>query len=65
MTLRTNTDNRGGIAKSFRSGLDFRVSWEKDGVSYTVPHNTSTISVKKMLEDRGVKYEEARVERVY
>lgn len=63
MTVRTDTANLGGIAKPLRRGIDFRVLYQdRKGDLQLVFHNTATVSVKKMLEDQGVRYEDAEIE---
>jgi hypothetical protein len=65
MTVRIDTTNRSGIAKDFRPGLDFYVVWQDgNGVMHSAIHNTATVSVKKMLENQGIKYEDAEIERL-
>lgn len=65
MTIRTDTTNRAGIAKDFHRGLNFRVVWQDNtGETHFVIHNTASVSVKKMLEDQGVRYEDALIERI-
>jgi hypothetical protein len=63
MTVRINTTNAGGVATPVHRGLNFRVQYrDADGKLQLVFHNTASVSVKKMLEDQGVRYEDAEIE---
>lgn len=61
-TVKTNTDNLGGIAK-LRNGVTFYVTYlDANNEAIGVFHDTSTISVKEMLAGVGVDIHDALIE---
>ena len=65
MTIKINTDNHGGIAK-YRTGVTFLVTYtDAHGVSVSVYHDASVVSVKEMLAHIGVDIHDALCERVW
>lgn len=62
--VRFDTTNRGGIAKDFRAGLDFKVTYIKDGEEITFLHNTATVSVLAKLNELGIAFSDAHIEKL-